>query len=83
MQTTNLQKVRGSVMLAVPQAILDELGLRVGALVVMTVEGGRLVVEPQRQRRLHELLAKCDTTAPESQEDTLWAAGNPAGREII
>jgi len=45
MHTTNLRKVGGSVMLAVPPAILDLLQLQAGATVGVTVEGGRLVVE--------------------------------------
>jgi antitoxin ChpS len=47
MHTTNLRKVGGSVMLAVPPALLDILHLQPGAKVGMAVEGGRLVVEPR------------------------------------
>ena len=42
MHTTNLRKVGGSVMLAVPPAILDLLDLRVGTAVGLVVDGGRL-----------------------------------------
>ena len=44
MHTTNLRKVGGSVMLAVPPALLDLLNLGVGAKVGIGVEDGRLVV---------------------------------------
>jgi antitoxin ChpS len=44
MHTTNLRKVGGSVMLAVPPALLDILNLQPGARVGITVESGRLVV---------------------------------------
>ena len=66
MHTTNLRKVGGSVMLAIPPALLDILHLQAGAKVGMAVQGGRLVVEPQQRRRytLDELLAQCDPKAP-------------------
>ena len=51
MHTTNLRKVGGSVMLAVPPALLDILELQPGAKVGIAVERGRLVVEPQRRPR--------------------------------
>ena len=59
MHTTTLRKVGGSIMLAVPPALLDILRLRPGAKVGMAVERGRLVVEPQKRPRytLAELLA--------------------------
>ncbi len=59
MHTTNLRKVGGSVMLAVPPALLDILRLRPGVQVGIAIESGRLVVEPQQRPRytLDELLA--------------------------
>ena len=62
MHTTSLRKVGGSVMLAVPPALLDILQLQPGAKVGIAVESGRLVVEPQHRRRysLVELLAQCN-----------------------
>ena len=44
MHTTKLRKVGGSVMLAVPPALLDVLGLEPGAKVGIAVESDRLVV---------------------------------------
>jgi antitoxin ChpS len=44
--TTNLRKVGGSVMLAVPPGVLDMLHLQAGARVGLVVDGGRLIVEP-------------------------------------
>jgi antitoxin ChpS len=65
MHTTNLRKVGGSVMLAVPPALLNILQLRPGASVGIAIESGCLVVEPQTRRRytLDELLAQCDPKA--------------------
>ena len=46
MYTTNLRKVGGSVMLAVPPAFLDQLHLQAGATVGLAVDHGCLVVNP-------------------------------------
>jgi len=61
MHTTHLRKVGGSVMLAVPPAILDRLHLQAGATVAMAIDGGRLVIDPKPRPhyRLDELLAQC------------------------
>ena len=85
MHITNLRKVGGSVMLAVPPALLDILRLQPGAQVGIAVEKGRLVVEPQQRRRytLNELLAQCDPKAPRGKEDQDWLDSKPVGGELI
>lgn len=84
MRTTNLRKVGGSVMLAVPPALLDILDLHPGAKVGIAVESGRLVVEPQRQRyTLGELLAQCDSKAPRAKEEQEWLDSKRVGGELI
>jgi len=85
MHTTSLRKVGGSIMLAVPPALLDILRLRPGAKVGLTVEKGRLVIEPQQKPRytLEELLAQCDPKARRSKEDREWLDSKPAGDEIL
>jgi len=85
MHITNLRKVGGSVMLAVPPALLDILQLQPGAKVGISIKSGRLVVEPQRRPRytLDELLAKCNPKAPRSKEERDWLAGRPVGGELI
>ncbi len=85
MHKTNLRKVGGSVMLAVPPALLEILRLRPGAQVGIAVESGRLVVEPQQRRRytLDELLAQCDPKAARSKEDREWLRGKRVGGELI
>jgi antitoxin ChpS len=84
MHTTNLRKVGGSVMLAVPPAILDLLHLEVGATVGLEVEGDTLVVATQVKPHytLDELLAQCDADAPLSEEDHEWVGLPPVGREL-
>jgi antitoxin ChpS len=85
MHTTNLRKVGGSVMLAVPPAVLDMLHLQAGATVGLIVDGGRLIVEPQPRPRytLEELLAQCDPSAGPTQEDREWLEGKPVGSELL
>lgn len=84
MHTTNLRKVGGSVMLAVPPAILDLLHLRAGATVDISVESGRLVVEPHQRPRytLDELLAQCDASAEMTQEEREWIDARAVGGEL-
>jgi antitoxin ChpS len=83
--TTNLRKVGGSIMLAVPRALLDILRLQSGAKVGITVQRGRLVVEPHSRPRytLDELLAQCAPRSPRSKEDREWVDDKPTGRELI
>ena len=85
MHTTNLRKVGGSVMLAVPPAVLEMLHLQAGATVGLMVDGGRLIVQPQARRRytLDELLAQCDPNGDPAQEDREWLDARPAGRELL
>ncbi len=85
MHFTNLRKVGGSVMLTVPQVLLDVLHLGPGAKVGIAVQGGRLVVEPQQRPRytLDELLAQCNPKAPRSKEEREWLNDKPAGGGLI
>jgi antitoxin ChpS len=85
MHLTNLRKVGGSVMLAVPPALLDILRLRPGVQVGIAIEGSRLVVEPRQRPRytLDELLAQCNPRAARTKEDLEWLGNGPAGAEIL
>jgi antitoxin ChpS len=85
MYTTNLRKVGGSIMLAVPPVLLDILRLRPGDQAGIAIESGRLVVEPQRRTRytLDELLAQCNPKAARTKEDREWAGNGPVGAEIL
>ena len=85
MHTTNLRKVGGSIMLAVPPAILDLLHLHAGSTVGLAVDHGRLVVEPTPRHRytLDELLAQCDESAAVSEEERVWLDSKPVGRELL
>ncbi|HRF10017.1 MAG TPA: antitoxin [Xanthobacteraceae bacterium] len=85
MHITNLRKVGGSVMLAVPPALLDVLHLSAGAKVSLAVDNGRLVVEPNARPRysLDELLSQCDPSAELPTEDLVWLDAKPVGSELL
>lgn len=85
MHTISLRKVGGSIMMAVPPAILDMLHMRAGTTVSVDVDHGRLVVEPQLRPRytLDELLAQCNAPAPMSAEDHAWLDSGPVGSELL
>jgi antitoxin ChpS len=85
MHTTNLRKVGGSVMLAVPPAILDMLHLAAGARVGLAIDGERLIVEPNPRAHytLDELIAQCDASADLAAEDQAWLDAPAQGRELI
>jgi antitoxin ChpS len=83
--TTNLRKVGGSVMLAVPPAVLELLELRVGERVGVAIDGNRLVVErsPRPRYSLDALLAQCDASAEMTAEDRAWLDAPPTGNELL
>ena len=85
MHTTNLRKVGGSVMLAVPPALLDLLRLKAGASVDIGIEAGRLIVAPRTRPSytLDELLAQCDETATDDDTDRAWLDPKPVGNELL
>jgi antitoxin ChpS len=85
MHITNLRKVGGSVMLAVPPALLDILRLRPGAKVGVAIESGCLVVEPQKRPRysMDELLAQCSPKARRTKAEREWPDSKPVGGELL
>lgn len=85
MHITSLRKVGGSVMLAVPPALLDVLDLVAGNKVALAIDNGRLVMEPQTKSRytLHELLAQCDPSAEMTNEEREWFETQPVGEELL
>ncbi|MCY4310285.1 MAG: antitoxin [Rhodospirillaceae bacterium] len=85
MHTTNLRKVGGSVMLAVPPVLLELLKLGAGAAVDIGVENGRLIVQPRVRPvyTLDQLLAQCDQIDTPSDEDRAWLDAKPVGKELL
>ncbi|MDZ7922756.1 MAG: antitoxin [Marinagarivorans sp.] len=85
MHTTNLRKVGGSVMLAVPPAFLEQLHLQAGATVGLAVDHGCLVVNPNPRPRytLEELLAASDYSQSPAPEEREWVDAPAVGRELL
>ena len=83
MHSVTMRQVGGSVMLAVPPALLDVIGVGAGSTVDLDVDDGRLVVAPRRRPSytLDELIAECDPTV--SDDERAWIDGAPVGREEL
>jgi antitoxin ChpS len=81
--TAKLRKVGGSVMLAIPPALLEALDLKSDTQVGMSIEAGKLLVEPKTRTRytLEALIAECDPEAGEP--DKAWTEAPAVGRELI
>jgi antitoxin ChpS len=85
MHTTTLRKVGDSVMLPLPPDLLELLNLDAGASVGVTVNKGRLVINPVPRPRytLAELLAASDYSEPPPPEEREWIDATRVGREPI
>jgi antitoxin ChpS len=85
MHTTNLRKVGGSIMMAVPPALLSLLQLKAGATVGISVDGDRLLVEsrPRPRYTLAELLAASDYSRTQPLKEREWVDAKRVGRELI
>lgn len=85
MTTVALRALGGSVVMAVPRQILNMLHLGAGSQVEVSVENGRLVVEPKVKPRytLAELLSQCtEENMAMTDEDREWLDAKPVGKEI-
>jgi len=80
-----LRKVGGSVMLAIPKPVLDELGLAPETSVDLSIKAGRLIIDPKKKHRysLDELLRQCKRSARRSPAERDWVTGQAMGRELI
>lgn len=86
MTTVTLRNLGGSVVMAVPKAILGLMHLGAGSQVDVALEDGRLVVAPCRKPRysLAELLAQCsDENMALIVEDKTWLDSPPVGKELL
>jgi|ERR1700679_72134 antitoxin ChpS len=80
-----LRKVGGSVMLAIPPAVLEELNLSAGTEVELAVKARKLVLgqrSPRRRYTLDELIKRTKPAALK-RKDRAWTSGKAVGREII
>ena len=85
MATVALRALGGSVVMSVPRQILSMLHLGAGSQVEVSVEAGRLIVEPKVKPRyiLSELLAKCtEENMALTIDDKEWLDSKPVGKEL-
>ncbi|MFA7241222.1 MAG: antitoxin [Sulfuricellaceae bacterium] len=86
MATVTLRSLGGSVVMTLPKQILGLMHLDAGNQVAVSVENGRLVVEPQRKPRytLAALLAQCnDENMALSADERAWLDAPPVGKEVL
>jgi len=86
--TATLRKVGGSVMLTMPAALLNALGLTAGATVDMEVDQNRRLVinpKPRPHYTLDQLLAEAEASGayPLPPEEREWIDAPAVGRELL
>ena len=77
--TTRVEKRPGGVAVLVPDSLATQIGIRDGEPADLEVTGGRLVVRATASGTLAELLAKVTPNNLHGE----WAAGSPAGAEML
>jgi len=85
MNTAKLRKVGGSIMLALPPALLNTMKIGVGTSVAIEFEKDRLIIKPHKRPSysLKELLEQCDGIPGTSPEDQAWIDSGPVGKELV
>ena len=86
MPKAKFRSVGGSVMVAIPPPVLQQLGLGANADVEVNVEGDRIVIEPQKRRGrigLAARLARCDLAIPAGEDERAWLDSPRVGREEL
>jgi antitoxin ChpS len=83
MRTATLRTSGGSIIVALPKAFLDQLGLGADATVEITVQDDKIVIARRKRGRigLAARLAMCDPTIPMTAEEREWADAPAVGRE--
>jgi antitoxin MazE len=81
---TTIARWGNSTALRLPKAVVEELRLKPGQQVEVTVDGGEARLKPVRQSRafLEELMAECDRIGWENEPATIeW--GPDVGSEVL
>jgi len=77
-----LRKYGNSTVLALPPAVLKELGLKAGqSMKLDSTLDGRITLVPKRRHKLADLLAQCDPKAAPPADLALWNNVRPVGHE--
>jgi antitoxin ChpS len=78
-----LRKYGNSTVLALPQAVLKDLGLAAGQLMTLRVgANGSITLAPKRKYTLKQLLAQCDLKAAPPRDMALLDHARPVGQEV-
>jgi len=78
-----LRKYGNSTVLALPPAVLKELGLKAGqAMTLDSTADGRITLAPIRRHKLADLIAQCDLKAPPPADLCLWDSNRAVGHEV-
>ena len=78
-----LRKYGNSTVLALPPAVLKELGLKAGqSMTLASTPDGRITLAPRRRHTLAALLAQCDPKAAPPADMALWDRARPQGQEV-
>jgi len=82
MTEIQISKWGNSSAIRLPKAVLDELGLKPGQSVQLTVKDGKAIIEPMNKITIEWILAETDRLGAENAPDTVeW--GPDRGDEII
>lgn len=84
MTQIQISKWGNSAAIRLPKAVLDELGLKQGQTVELTVQDGRGIIEPARPKKitLEWIISETKRLGPENAPETVdW--GPDRGSEII
>lgn len=77
-----LRKYGNSTVLALPPAVLKDLGLKAGqSMTLDSTPDGRITLAPKRRYTLAGLLAQCDLKAAPPADLSLWDNARPVGQE--
>lgn len=80
-----IQQWGNSAAIRIPAAILKQMSLASGDVLVLDVSPEALTLKPVKAKphyRLADLMAQCDLTAAEPEELAEWDAMQPVGREV-
>jgi antitoxin ChpS len=78
-----LRKYGNSTVLALPPALLKELGLKAGqAMTLDSTADGRITLVAKRRHKLADLIAQCDPKAPPPADLHLWNSARAVGQEV-
>ena len=85
MHSATLRKVGGSIMVAIPPVMLNELDMKAGEDVRLEIEGANVVIKPAPRKgwALAALLIASDYGTPMSEEERAWIDAPRAGGELL